>query len=445
MFARFRVLPRAQQVLLLVALVIVLAHLAFLIQRRVQTAGDFDIHREFGRRFLAGEALYEDGTCYNYLPVSGLYWAPLALVPPTVGFVVRYVAALACLWLTMRWLRALAPASGRNSFAVAVLVLLLSSQYLLRDLDDAGAHLLLLAMLVGGTYCAWQGRQKLGALWFGLAIALKLTPGILLPFLLWKRRWRLAVYTGLATVFWIVLPMAWLGTVSWWRDQQQWNHVVVDLVRGTPRPESDENELRVQNQSLKLALMHCLTAYPPDHPLRSQEANWSLLDLGPASARRWATVGMLVLLAVFCLAARPETGDMLHYSNEAYRLFSIDCAGLLILMLLLSPVTWLQHLVWTVPGLYYVVAADWSRRRLGMIANVLLGIFAVGAVVLNRELLGKNLSLLLLANHLHTVVMLILLGSDRLAPAHTEEARCGWIAPDAFPQGSLASDLPHLN
>ncbi|MGH7207794.1 MAG: glycosyltransferase family 87 protein [Nitrospiraceae bacterium] len=151
------------------------------------------------------------------------------MVDPGVGFLLRYVVALGCLWLTLQmldrmvWARREADASGRS--AAAALTLVLASYYLLRDLDDGGPHLILLAIVVGGIYCVWKGREGLGAIWFGLTTALKVTPGLFLPFLLSKRQWRLAACTAAAIVGWIVLPAVWMGPASWWSHQQEWTRV----------------------------------------------------------------------------------------------------------------------------------------------------------------------------------------------------------------------------
>src|SRR5258707_1271040 len=80
-----------------------------------------------------------------------------------------------------------------------------------RDFDDGGPNVILLAILLGGVYCIWQGRDIMGAFWLGLAIAVKITPGLVLPYFLWKGCWRAAAYTTATTVLWILLPAVWMG------------------------------------------------------------------------------------------------------------------------------------------------------------------------------------------------------------------------------------------
>jgi len=261
-----------------------------------------------------------------------------------------------------------------------------------------------LAMLVGGIYAAWLGRQALAGASLGLAIALKLTPGLLLPFLAWKRQWRLLGWTTAAACFWIALPAFRMGPAAWWDHQQQWNKVILLTFRNGANPANECNDLRVQNQSLRLAFLHGLTAYPPGHPLRAEGGpHLTFLDLPRATARLLAAGGLAVVLAAFCLI----TSGAYHGGTDSA--WVLDAAGLMLLMLLLSPVTWVQHLVWAIPALYLAVSADWRRRRYGKAAYAMLGLYAVGALALNRSFLGKPVYTWLLAHHLHALCLAILL------------------------------------
>ena len=86
----------------------------------------------------------------------------------------------------------------------------------------------------------------------------------------------------------------------------------------------------------------------------------------------------------------------------------LECSAVLILALLLSPVTWTQHLVFVVPALY-LIAAEGCGRSLGAAASAAMWVYAVPALLLNREVLGRDLSLLFLSNHMHTLALLLVL------------------------------------
>lgn len=402
--------PWARRALVTIACVLVVAvQWVVIAHRRAIGPGDFDLSREFGRRFLEGQHLYEGGLHYPYMPSAAMYFAPLAMINPSVGIVMRYAVAVGCLWLTFRMLhtmvRGRSKESPPNGFAIAALTLVLASQYIIRDLDDGGPHLILLAILVGGIYCAWGGQETKGAIWFGLATALKAPAGLFLPFFVWKRQWRLAAFGCAATAFWVVLPIVWMGPSGWWVHQWEWTRVALGSVLGTRTPGVAQNEERVQNQALRPAVMRYLMTYPEGHPLRLSHPGYvRFLNLKPATAGRLATGVMLGLLATCAWQARRR------YQGSSDPAWLLEASAVLLLALLLSPVTWLQHLVLLVPALYLIVSEDRGIRRLGTPASAAMAAYVVLSIVLNRDLLGRQTTLLLLSYHTHTLGMLLVLG-----------------------------------
>ena len=402
--------PWASRAIVTIACVVVVAaQWVVIAHRRAIAPGDFDVSREFGRRFLEGQHLYEGGLHYPYLPSAAMYFAPLALVDSNLGILLRYGVAVGCLWLTLLMLHMMvrersAQVASRR-LAIGVLTLVLASHYIIRDLDDGGPHIILLAILVAGIYSVWKGRDRLGAIWFGLATALKVTPGLFLLFFIWKRQWRLAACSLIATACWIALPVVWMGPSSWWSHHQQWTRIALGSVLGARAEVAEQSELRVQNQALKPALMRYLVSYPEDHPLRlSHPGSLAALNLAPPIASRMATLAMLGLLAVCAWQARRR------YQGSSDPAWLLEASTVLVLAPLFSPVTWVQHLVLLVPALYLIVSEDRGIRRLGTPASAAMAAYVVFALVLNREVVGKGLYLLMLSYHLHTLCMLLVLG-----------------------------------
>jgi alpha-1,2-mannosyltransferase len=307
--------------------------------------------------------------------------------------------------MLFRMVRKRCDAARWDPLAIAAVTAFLSFHYLLRDMLDGGPHLILLGMLVGGIYCAWQGRDKMAGLWFGLAIALKMTPGLFLPFMLWKRRWRLAAWTTLATLGWIALPAVFMGPANWWEHQKAWNQVALSVLLDSQDQTREGNEVRVQNQALKPALRRYLETYPPGHVLRlNHPADRPILDLSPALANRLANLGLLGLLAGFALWSRHR---LRGHDDPAWLL---ESSGVLILVLLLSPLVWLQHVVFMLPAICLIVAHDGAIHKLPRPAAVVIWLYIVLSLVLNRELLRVENYLVLLSYHSHTLCMLLILG-----------------------------------
>ena len=400
--------PWARRAFVAVCLAVVVIQTAVIVHRREAQRGDYDVSREMGRRFLAGEHLYAGGLHYPYTPTAALSFAPLSLVPPGVGLALRYAVSIVALWLTLRMLRALVGRRHRLDpsavCAIEALTLVLASQYIVRDLDDGGPHLQLLAMLVAGIFCVARGRAVLGATWFGLATVLKAPVGVMLPFLLWKRQWKAAAMAVAAAVLWTALPMAWMGPASWWRHQEEWSRTALQSVLGNTQPGVRESEQRVQNQSLKLALTRYLVTYPDGHPLRLAHPAYLSFGAMDARAADWVVKGVVLMLLLGCAWLTRR-----RYGSLDDPRWPLEGSAVLILALLLSPVTWTQHLVLIIPALYLVMVEGQAIRPLGSLASAGMWTYAVLALVLNRDTVGKALSLVLLSYHIHTLALLLVL------------------------------------
>jgi hypothetical protein len=272
-------------------------------------------------------------------------------------------------------------------------------------------------MMVGGLYAIWLGRERLGAVWLGLAIALKVTPGLFVPFFIWKRQWRLALYTTLAACVWIALPMVWMGPASWWDHQVTWTRVAAGSVIGLKTEYTTINEDNIRNSGLNPGLMRYLVTLPPDHPLRKDDPGYvPVLDLAPPQARAIVLAAIVGLLTVFGWQTRARSGGRSH--PEWLR----ECGAVLLLMLFLSPLTWIQHLPWLIPALYWIVARAASVEGFGRAGRAALGLYTLIALLVNYELLGKRNYMIALSFKPYTFAMLLLfflvMDNWKSTPAH---------------------------
>ena len=371
---------------------------------------DIDIHREIGRRFITGEYLYANDYCYMYLPTTGIYFAPLLLLERNPSLALRYAVAIGCLVLTtMLFHRMQCGASDSRIWSrllVGVGAGVLSLQFILNDLDDGGPHLILLGILTCGVYAVWEGRERIGAALIGLGIVLKITPALFVLLFLWKRQWRLAAYTVLATVLWVILPLLYMGPMSWWDHHLEWTNNAVLSVLDRQREGRQENELQKANLSLRHTMLRYLVTYPKTHRLRQVDRAYTpVLDLPPPVAN--AIVG-LVALGLLVLFARSSTRVFQGPGDPSW---ARDCAATLMLALFLSPITWDQHLVWMIPAAVVVVAAAARLSgTLGRTGYAMLAVYMILTIVLNYEIVGKaNWEALKSFHHLG-IAMLILYG-----------------------------------
>ncbi|CUS38311.1 glycosyltransferase family 87 protein [Candidatus Nitrospira nitrificans] len=369
---------------------------------------DIDIHREIGRRFLSGEYLYANDYCYMYLPTTGIYFSPLLILNRNPSLALRYAVAVGCLVITvMLFHRMLCGRSDMNVWSRLVVGIgagLLTLQFILNDLDDGGPHLILLGILAGGIYAIWVGRERLGAALVGFGIVLKITPALFVLLFLWKRQWRVASYTMLATILWVLLPVLYMGPTSWWEHHTEWTRNAVLSVLDRQAEGRQENELQKANLSLRHTMLRYLVTYPPTHRLRQVDPGYQpVLDLPSPVANGIFGVAALSLLGVFAWSSRRA------FQGPGDPTWARDCAGTLVLALLFSPITWDQHLVWMIPAACVVVAA--AARLSGALTRtgyIMLAVYVVLTMVLNYEVVGSAKWEALKSYHHLGIAMLIL-------------------------------------
>ena len=289
---------------------------------------DIDVYLQGASRLFAG-TLYSGrtsgtGLLFTYPPFAALLFEPLRVLPTRVAqlaWAVTNTAALALLLAAS--LAAARPGLGRRTVVQWSLVLM-APAYLLDPVRLTFGYgqvnlLLAAAVLIDLTRRVTVGRRTLPrGVFTGIAAAVKLTPLVFVPFLFLVRSTR-AAWTALATFVACSLLLVALAPRESW---QFWTGDITDSRR-------IGRTFSFNNQSVAGVLER--------------------FHHGPVPSG--VDLGVELLLAVAGLAVAVWA----HRSSSAL-LGVLVCAttGLLI-----SPITWTHHLVWTIPILaWLVLAAD---------------------------------------------------------------------------------------
>ncbi len=315
---------------------------------------DLDAYLTAGRDLLAGRPLYAaflhhpfpDPTlrpAYIYPPVFAILIAPLTWLPRMVAGWTWLLAMQAALVLSITAVvRYLSPTWAARWVAV---VLTFTFFPLHVDVAQGQTNLLVLALLALGVVGILRGHSQAGA-WLGVAAAIKLTPLLLLGWLLIERRWRAAGFlalgfAGTTALGALVRPS---DTVTFF------GQVLPALARGTAY---------YSNQSLAGVLGRLLTTNPYTNP--------------------WLAVPWESVLAV--------GGGLALVGWWAFSRQGLDAAAtafsFLPLLALLSSVTWEHHLVVLLP-LIWLSVARLAGRGWPLPATALLGAAVVCLSVLPR-------------------------------------------------------------
>jgi alpha-1,2-mannosyltransferase len=284
---------------------------------------------------------------YTYPPFAALMMLPMAYLSWPASIALSVAAAAVATAAVLWWL--VDPVARREGwtrwFALAVALCLAAAFEPMRETINFGqVNALLLAVVAGDLLLLARRGSRWAGVGVGLATAVKLTPGIFLLYLLVTGRWRAAI-TAAATAAGVTVLA---GAVAPDASREFWTHALWN----TDRVGSLSF---VSNQSLQGVVAR--------------------LDLGRLSTPLWLAL-VAAALAVWTVRCRraiaadaPATDAraadvrVVGPSGEATGLALTGVVGCLV-----SPVTWVHHLVWLLPALVLLVdngmaAPPGSRRR----------------------------------------------------------------------------------
>lgn len=274
------------------------------------------------------------GTSYGftYPPFAAVAMLPMALVGLRTAILAALLLNLAALAVVVRvlvgprWRRC-----GWYGAGLAVCALALFEP--LRDTFSFGqVNLLLLALVLTDAWLLATGRTRWAGVGIGLAAAVKLTPALFIGLLLVTRRWReAAVATAVAAA-----ATAFAALVAPDASRFYWTDALWDTSR-VGRLDY------VSNQSLQGVLAR----------------------LGVESRAVW---GVLALAALCWWAWRARRAVAAGDWQAAFALTGLTAC-------LVSPVTWVHHLVWLLPSFAVLIRA--GRRR---VAGALYAVLCTSVV-----------------------------------------------------------------
>ncbi|WP_435589547.1 glycosyltransferase family 87 protein [Micromonospora aurantiaca (nom. illeg.)] len=277
---------------------------------------------------------------FTYPPFAALVMLPMAYLPWGAAIVVSVTATvLASAVVIWRLLDPVARRSGWTRwFALAVALCLAAAYEPMRETVNFGqVNMLLLFLVAVDLLWLLPARSRWAGVGIGLATAIKLTPGIFIVYLLVTGRWRAALTTvGTAAVATLVAAGLFPDASREFWTEALWN---TDRV----------GELAfVSNQSLR----GVVARLDPQHP---------------------STIAWLVLVLLTLVVWAWRSRAAVAAGDEATGLALTGAV-----MCLVSPVTWVHHLVWLLPGLILLVdngmaAPARSRRRRLLLAAALIG------------------------------------------------------------------------
>jgi hypothetical protein len=396
---------------------------------------DFDLHLSWGGEALRGTVHGDEAAwgsiLFQYPPGRILLDEFLATLPRLSARAMVFSLALGSLFVTRRIWRTLAaqvkPADQAVELAASAGAFILLAPWVVRDLDECGLQILLLFMLSMAAWALFRGAKVQAGAWIAAAITYKVTPVIVVPLLLWKRRFAEAS-VAIAGVIVLNLPVPAL----FWGPQHAWDAVLrhVELARhemALEDPSESAIDITLGNRSLALAITRYLRTYPRgseffvdegfnDHGCIARSVALSecrqhplfvqFLDLPPATAKRIVLATLLSIAALLAWTMRhrwllAETPR----GAESYGMLAPEWAVTCVFVALLSPFVWQQHLVLALPCAYLVLRDLLMRDQSVAWRWAVIGFTFVVVWILHRNALSQQLELIAISYHLDILAL----------------------------------------
>jgi hypothetical protein len=359
-----------------------------------------DVYIRAANHLRAGETIYASGEGYVYPPFLAMLALPFTWLPASAARLLWYAVSAGCLIFLCRsaWrlsgggrLHGRARSPGREHL-IRLLGLACGGRYALDCLSHQQTDLAIAALVMAGCVALSRSRFWLAATWFGLAAAAKCTPLLWGAYLVWRGRWRPALWLAAVAIGVNLLPNLVHSPAdgSWWFEEWM-SYRLFPMIGWGEYPGRWYSE-PLYNQSLGGAVCRWFTT------------DWSWNDSGFTTTTRpnslhptalqFLVLGLDLMLALAAIMVMNR-----GRKNEASQLLNHECDGwdyslMCLLMVLISPMSSKPHFaVVLLPG--FCLAR--SAIDLGGRAPALLLAAAMGASVLGiRDIWGADAAALAL-------------------------------------------------
>lgn len=198
--------------------------------------GDFHIFLEASKNLINGENIYErtyfDGYHYFYSILFALIIYPLTFLPAHFAVFIWLcfnVFLLYRLYVTIRKLLPIYTLSNKHQKWFWTLIFIFSLRLIWENLHVAQITILLLYLCLEGINCINNKRIVKGALLIAIGINIKLLPIVLLPYLLYRGKFKVSGIIVLFVTIFLITPVFFIGQDHYKLLMESWLNLINPL------------------------------------------------------------------------------------------------------------------------------------------------------------------------------------------------------------------------
>ncbi len=345
---------------------------------------DFPVYYAAGQSLINGRTdLYSPDFAtgrvmdYRYPPFFLVALTPLWLLPYTVAAYIWYMLSaleiIGCVMIIVRVFPLL-----RGSRTLCAIVALSVIPYFVMVLHYGNAHLAATFLLFSSLYYVLQRKDRAGAVLMALSLTIKLTPVLLLPYFVLKRRWTLVASVCVFLAVFNLAPSIYFGFRGNSELLRSWyGHVVAS------------QEFHEDNGPINLSLKGQLRRYLStiDYSQRVDgDVRYPAVNVASISREvvvdAWVVIGIALFAGVGVLVWRGAGGQragVRQYDLDLAGSFALEISLMLCLTLMLGPLTskiYFIALLWPVACL-----ANFAVNRKTPEGRVAIRVLIVAALI----------------------------------------------------------------
>ena len=318
---------------------------------------DFKAYHQATQAVLRADlpsAYQHAGRPYQYPPTLATLLTPMGLLPYRAALAIWIVGCLALLLWAFRATEEVLcpPVSGIDKFIGFLVVYRLVHS----DFANGNANVLMLGILVLGFFLERRGSSLRAGGALALAASIKVAPILLLPWMLWRRRWRMSAGFLAGLLLWgVLVPATILGPTQFGESFRSWYGGLLAPMNVAAEQYEEPVGAYFAGQSIRSLYHHLLRATDAsahdDDVVFVNIVNWSK---GTVDALYLITAALIFGATLWIFRGRDPT-----WSGS-------EIAAALLLTVLLSPLARKAHFVALYPaavGAFTVVRMAKGRRR----------------------------------------------------------------------------------
>ncbi|MCH7870707.1 MAG: DUF2029 domain-containing protein [Planctomycetes bacterium] len=298
------------------------------------------------------QQVYRPGGWYLYPPFFLALMRPLSGLAPWAAVLVFETLKWIALFFSLRFAwRLCAPRDEDMPPIVAIGSIIITWRFIWNDLGQGNVNLFILLAVLGACRLIQTRRDMAAGAVIAIAACVKVAPALLLVYFVYKGRWKSLVGAAAACVICLILAPA---LAYGWSDNLRLLNGWFDAVVVAFVDKGGVDSLHT-NQSLTAIINRLFSAAVALEP----DIRVTLIDL-PQRARDLLRAGMGVsLLGLLGWCCRRRRGEQIHSLA-----FAAEAGLVLIVMLLMSGISWKAHFV-TMLLPYVVLLAFLADARNG--------------------------------------------------------------------------------